>query len=296
MVQKFNAPRDSLRHHVRASALAVGIALVTVFSCRPLAGLRFSVSPVALQQLSPCWVIAGSRPREQVFQMSVLPRHFFQNTVLDPRYWSEENFVQDHLVKMLPKFKPKAKMVVVDMEPEGSRYWYLLKPDDKPWYLDKINALGEGITFLGKAELDGMAQTAKNLGSACQFFKFNPKTRSGLVKECADVVLLSDNSIKRLGANKIDAALGEIRRILKRTGHCLFIATADDEKVLGRLDLGFESPLLRKHGLEIMGSVRGECGLNVGFLKKKLPTAASKQRPAAATRRPAARQRRSDSR
>jgi len=206
-------------------------------------------------------------------------RRFFEKIApafeaLTPDYWRKQNFVCDALDSYLPPARKKAKLKVLDVEPVDARYWAYLKPIDRGWYIDEVIVVGGGIMNLDGGTTKSMADAAGGLSARFEILQWRaPTTPFGLKLQSIDIVLLSDGAIKRLGS-RLENALKNTRRVLKDQGRVLYVADEEDERALGapmEKDFSGASPMA-KYGFEIVTTKR-DCGLAVGYMKKRQATA-----------------------
>jgi len=205
-------------------------------------------------------------------------RGFFQGTWADPVYWQKQTFVCETLDVLLPKAQPKAKLQALEIEPKDGKYIAYLKPDDPSWYLDKYFAIGQfkGFDDNGMNELrkEALAQ-----GAAPKFQAWSIATqRFQLESGSIDMVLFSDGAMKRLGA-LLEPALLEVKRVLRDSGRFFFVFDDVDEELSGSsFEVGLKGSIIDRIGFELVAANRGECGVVVGYFRKKFARASSGKR------------------
>jgi len=214
----------------------------------------------------PLGVASGLHPRRHA---ALVGRRFFQNTWVDPGYWQKQVFVCEAFMSILPKPKKKAKLRVLEIEPVDGKFLSYLKPNDPDWYVEEYVAIGQNMWEFESDQINSIKREALALGAAPRFQSWTGTQKWKLLNGCVDMALLADGSITRLGKLQ-EAALMEIKRVLKPDGRLYFVTNEDDEQRLGgRFELGLQGSLLAKAGFELIAAKRSDFGLTAGYLRKK---------------------------
>jgi len=194
---------------------------------------------------------------------------FFQNTVLDPYLWQRKTFICNTFNVLLPKPKKGSKLRVVEVAPTDAKYLAFLKPDKPDWYIE--NYIGIGKTL----DIETLKKEATAMGCKYAFQTWtNPRERWKLKNGNTDMALLQDGAMATLGRD-LEAALSEIKRVLKPNGRLFFAVNEEDARVLGgSFELGLQNSVSDRLGFELVAANRGEdCGLVAGYMRKRIPKA-----------------------
>jgi len=170
----------------------------------------------------------------------------------------------------LPKPKKKAKLTVVEVEPTDGKYLAFLKPDKPEWYIETYIGIGKSIGSFSKSEKETLKKEAVAMGCRPLFQAWNnPRDRWELKRNVIDMVLFQDGAMATLGID-LQAAMSEVKRVLKPNGRVFFAVNEEDTKALGgQFDMGLQDSVADRLGFELVAANRGDCGLVAGYMRIK---------------------------
>ncbi|CAK8999814.1 unnamed protein product [Durusdinium trenchii] len=234
---------------------------------------RHWVPLLALYTLAlPAFVLHRTPPRASA---SRVRQRFFQNTWADKDYMDRQFFVAGTLHVLLPKAKPNSGLTALELEPTDGRYIGFLRPGaeevaKKKWYLDEYIAVGRTVFEAETDQVKKLKKEANAQGAKPRFQGWvNPSERWQVDKGSVDMALLSDGAMERLGSRR-EAALMELRRVLKPSGRLYAVASNEDAKAFkGDWADGMKGSVFDQAGFELVAAKQGECGLTVGYWRKK---------------------------
>eukprot|EP00930_Biecheleria_cincta_P028763 TRINITY_DN20051_c0_g1_i1.p1 TRINITY_DN20051_c0_g1~~TRINITY_DN20051_c0_g1_i1.p1 ORF type:complete len:284 (+),score=45.90 TRINITY_DN20051_c0_g1_i1:24-875(+) len=240
-------PQRCLRRRLLGASLLSTLAVYTVVgSAGPSS--QFVVSGLRQRLWEP-----GARTPWQSL-LSVSSRSQRRTCRVRRHFW--QNSMAETLEVLLPRAKPKSKLKAIEVEPVDGRY------------LDEFIAVGSDLAP-GNEVWESIKKQANDQGVRPALDNWKSSARWVCDSRSVEMVLFGDGSFRRLGS-RMEVAILESKRVLKSSGRLLFISNGEDDQAIdGRWDEGLQGSMFDRAGFELVSARQGECGLTIGYFRKK---------------------------
>eukprot|EP00930_Biecheleria_cincta_P028764 TRINITY_DN20051_c0_g1_i2.p1 TRINITY_DN20051_c0_g1~~TRINITY_DN20051_c0_g1_i2.p1 ORF type:complete len:296 (+),score=46.47 TRINITY_DN20051_c0_g1_i2:24-911(+) len=252
-------PQRCLRRRLLGASLLSTLAVYTVVgSAGPssqfvVSGLRQRLWEPGARTPWQSLLSVSSRSQRRTCRVR---RHFWQNSMIDVDYNKRLYFKAETLEVLLPRAKPKSKLKAIEVEPVDGRY------------LDEFIAVGSDLAP-GNEVWESIKKQANDQGVRPALDNWKSSARWVCDSRSVEMVLFGDGSFRRLGS-RMEVAILESKRVLKSSGRLLFISNGEDDQAIdGRWDEGLQGSMFDRAGFELVSARQGECGLTIGYFRKK---------------------------